>query len=277
MVSINENWKNWISDNKQRGCTVDSMIEAMVKAGFDRAVAKQHVHTTPIRLATTVAAPGSYEYPNALVGSTNVSTVRGQAIEVLMQCAKPELVVFGNVFTAAECEELITRAKEHMKPSSVTNEQDGSSNTHKDRTSEGFFFQRCENEFISELDHRVAELMQMPVEHGEGFQVLRYGVGAEYKPHFDYFPPNAPGSKSHIEKSGQRVSTLVIYLNDVEEGGGTIFPSAGITVKAKRGNAVYFKYTNHLGQLDPLSLHGGTPVIAGEKWALTKWMRQRPY
>ena len=30
-------------------------------------------------------------------------------------------------------------------------------------------------------------------------------------------------------------------------------------------------------QLDLLTLHGGTPVVAGEKWIATKWMRQRRY
>jgi prolyl 4-hydroxylase len=76
---------------------------------------------------------------------------------------------------------------------------------------------------------------------------------------------------------GQRVSTMVMYLNEVEEGGTTIFPEIGLEVVPKKGSAVYFEYTNSQNQLDRLTLHGGSPVTRGEKWIVTKWMRQRRY
>jgi prolyl 4-hydroxylase len=41
--------------------------------------------------------------------------------------------------------------------------------------------------------------------------------------------------------------------------------------------AVYFEYSNGDGDVDPLTLHGGEPVEKGEKWIITKWMRQRRY
>lgn len=44
-----------------------------------------------------------------------------------------------------------------------------------------------------------------------------------------------------------------------------------------KGGAVYFRYGNGQGQVDPLSLHAGAPILAGEKWIMTKWMRQRRY
>jgi prolyl 4-hydroxylase len=119
--------------------------------------------------------------------------------------------------------------------------------------------------------------MNWPVDNGEGFQILHYGVGGEYTPHFDYFPPEQPGSATHISRGGQRVSTLVMYLNDVEEGGETTFPDVGLSVSPRAGSAVYFRYFNGAGQIDPLTLHAGAPVLAGEKWIMTKWMRQFRY
>lgn len=106
--------------------------------------------------------------------------------------------------------------------------------------------------------------------------MLNYKPGTEYKPHFDYFPATQEGNASNPEKKGQRVSTLIIYLNDVEEGGATVFPSIGLSVIPKRGSAVYFEYYNSLGQVNPLTLHAGAPVIKGEKWAVTQWMRNAP-
>jgi len=76
---------------------------------------------------------------------------------------------------------------------------------------------------------------------------------------------------------GQRVATLVMYLNDVEAGGSTVFPSIGLDVLPRKGSAVYFAYTSDAGETDPRTLHGGSPVTAGEKWIATKWLRQRRY
>ena len=69
----------------------------------------------------------------------------------------------------------------------------------------------------------------------------------------------------------------MIYLNTVESGGETVFPEIGLAVSAKKGNAAYFEYGNSLRQVDPKSVHAGAPVYAGEKWAVTKWMRERRF
>jgi prolyl 4-hydroxylase len=73
------------------------------------------------------------------------------------------------------------------------------------------------------------------------------------------------------------MSTLIVYLNDVVEGGATAFPEIGLSVTPRRGHAVYFEYANSRQQLDGKSLHAGAPVIRGEKWAMTKWMRTRRF
>jgi prolyl 4-hydroxylase len=56
-----------------------------------------------------------------------------------------------------------------------------------------------------------------------------------------------------------------------------VFPELGLSVLPKKGSAVYFEYTNSHGQLDHRTLHAGAPVLRGEKWIVTKWMRQRRY
>ena len=134
------------------------------------------------------------------------------------------------------------------------------------------FFDVSENPLCSRIEARIAALLNWPVDHGEGLQVLRYRPGAEYKPHYDYFDPAQPGTPSILRRGGQRVATLVIYLNAPARGGATVFPDAGLEVAPVKGNAVFFSYD----RADPatLTLHGGAPVQEGEKWVATKWLRE---
>jgi len=67
-----------------------------------------------------------------------------------------------------------------------------------------------------------------------------------------------------------------MYLNNVEEGGETIFPELGLKIIPQKGYGLYFAYFQN-GEVDPLTLHGGTPVIRGEKHIATKWVRERKY
>ena len=133
------------------------------------------------------------------------------------------------------------------------------------------------NELIARIETRIAELTGCPIERGEPIQVLHYNPGTEYKPHFDYFDPADSGNRQVLSMGGQRVATLIMYLNDVQGGGSTVFPEIGLDVLPRRGNAVFFAYSDDQGRLDPRTLHGGSPVAAGEKWIATKWLRQRTY
>ena len=84
----------------------------------------------------------------------------------------------------------------------------------------------------------------------------------------------------HLDVGGQRVATLIMYLNTVEEGGETVFPEANIKVQPIKGNAVLFYYNctpeGKERKEDPLTLHSGYPVTKGDKWIITKWLRQKP-
>ena len=117
--------------------------------------------------------------------------------------------------------------------------------------------------------------MNWPVENGEGLQILQYRPGAEYKPHYDYFDPNEPGTPTILKRGGQRVATVVMYLSEPAKGGGTTFPDVGLEVAPKRGNAVFFSYDRPHPSTH--TLHGGAPVIEGEKWIATKWLRERRF
>ena len=111
--------------------------------------------------------------------------------------------------------------------------------------------------------------MNIPIEHGEGLQILKYTPGQEYKAHYDFFSSTSKAANNN------RISTLVMYLNDVEEGGETFFPKLDFSVSPQKGTAVYFEYFYTDQDVNELTLHGGAPVIKGEKWVATQWMRKQ--
>ena len=187
----------------------------------------------------------------------------------------PRVVVFGDLLSDDECAALVATAARRLTRSLTVETKTGGETLNVDRTSDGMFFERGENELISRIEQRIAKVLRWPVEFGEGLQVLRYGPGAEYKPHYDYFDPSEPGTPSILQRGGQRVATLVMYLQEPEQGGATTFPDVGLEVAPKRGTGVFFSYERP----DPgtRTLHGGAPVLAGQKWVATKWLREREF
>ncbi len=196
-------------------------------------------------------------------------------VNVLQRVQKPDLCVFSNLLGAAECEALIDAAKPRLLRSRTIDTQTGGEALNRDRTSDGMFFSRAENAIVQRVELRVARLLRWPVQNFEGMQVLRYRSGAQYKPHYDYFDPGEPATPALLARGGQRVATLIMYLQAPERGGATVFPDAAISVPPIRGSAVFFSYAE--ASADSLSLHGGAPVEAGEKWIATLWLRARKF
>lgn len=196
-------------------------------------------------------------------------------MRVVSRQHEPEVVVFANFLSAPECDALMQVAKPRLSRSLTVDTHTGNEALHPDRTSQGMFFERFENELVYRVETRIAKLLRWPVKHGEGLQVLRYTKGAQYLPHFDYFDPREAGTSALLARGGQRVATLIMYLNTPESGGATVFPDLGLKVTPVRGQAVFFSYAEPLPT--SLSLHGGEPVTSGEKWIATKWLRQREF
>lgn len=188
----------------------------------------------------------------------------------------PRIYLIENFLTPAECDHIIKEASAKLVRSTIIDTDTGGETVDNSRTSYGMDFEFHKDSILKNIEKRIATYTQIPVEYGEVLQVLNYGVGAEFTPHFDYFDRDYPGHVVHLDLYGQRVATLIMYLNTVEEGGETIFPKANVRVKPIKGTAVLFYNCTPDGKEDPLTLHCGTPVIKGDKWIITKWLRQRP-
>jgi prolyl 4-hydroxylase len=268
----------WIVAQAAAGHSPDVVIEAMKASGWEESIALVALETTMhdhLRARAAGARPD--EPPRPLPGQRiSAATPRLPAgdreVEVLMALALPRVVVFGDLLSADECAELIALARTRLSRSETVETSTGASEVNEARTSDGMFFQPAEFPVCARLEARIARLLDWPLENGEGLQILRYRPGAEYKPHYDYFDPAEPGTPTILKRGGQRVGSIVCYLNTPAAGGATVFPDVGLEVAPVRGNAVFFSYDRP--HPATRSLHGGAPVTAGEKWVATKWMRE---
>lgn len=270
---LSSDLRDWIITTLNSGVSPVMIADALVKKGFDPRFAYeslfQIVGNEAIRTSERGETPYQYESIEIAKKGNTICT-SDREIKVLSRIEKPFILHLDNVISPEECAELIDLSKDRLQPSRVVDSNTGEERTATGRTSKGMYFSINENELITKLEKRFSELTQFPVENGEGLQVLNYQVGDEYKAHFDYFPPH----RIQDDKGGQRVGTLLIYLNDVEAGGETVFPKVGAAIVPKKGSAVYFHYTNRFGQVDRMSVHSSIPVAKGEKWVATKWIRQ---
>lgn len=212
------------------------------------------------------------------IGLNVFSMDQVQGWEVEQWSTAPRVYYVKGLLSEQECRHLIDRAATQLKPSLVISdrmENDAVEQKHEARTSEGMFLEKGGSDRILQaIEQRIATLTQIDQTHTEAMQILRYTKGAEYRPHYDYFDPTTPGGLACYQRGGQRVATLIIYLAGPDRGGETVFPHADLKVPPTAGDAVLFYNCTPEGIEDPLSLHGGAPVLEGEKWVAVKWFHE---
>ncbi len=271
----------WIAHNLDRGCAAPDVVQAMLAQDFDPALAAALVEAVVHARRDGLPPPAGeialrIDEPPRLAPGPVIRTF-DRDIVVALRVERPALALLANVLSPAECREIVALGRPRLRPSTVMDPGTGRDTVAPHRSSEGMFFRPQETPFIAAIERRVAELMNCPLHNGEGLQLLHYHPGGASAPHFDFLSPGTPANDDSLARSGQRVSTLVMYLNDVERGGETVFPEIGLAVTPRQGHAVHFEYVDGRGDLDLQSVHAAAAVEAGEKWVLTKWMRERPF
>ena len=275
--------RQWIVEQAQAGCRPEDVLASMRASGWDEVVAlgalgqvlEAFLGAQAVQQAATLAAtlPPAVRVPEpALAGSPSQLRVHDREVRVLLTLQNPRVVVFGGFLSDDECDDLVAAAAPRMVRSETVVNETGGNEVNAARTSDGMFFGRGESALCQRIETRIAALLNWPLVNGEGLQVLHYRPGAEYKPHHDYFDPAQPGMAAVLKRGGQRVGTLVMYLNTPLQGGGTVFPDVQLEVAPIKGNAVFFSYER--AHASTRTLHGGAPVIAGDKWVATKWLRE---
>jgi prolyl 4-hydroxylase len=282
--AITRQLRQWIIEQTAAGHDRDAVVQAMLRSGWAPEVATVAIDETLAEgFDLDAAAPATAVDPGQeprlvpvpepkMNGSPSSLWALDRQVQLLATLRKPRVIVFGGLLSDGECDELVALAQARLARSQTVDVSTGGMEVNEARTSEGMFFGRGENALCERIEARIAALLDWPIENGEGLQILRYGPGAEYRPHYDYFDPDQPGTPLILQRGGQRVGTLVIYLCTPPQGGATVFPDVHFDVAPIKGNAVFFSYDRPHPSTQ--TLHGGAPVIEGEKWVATKWLRE---
>ena len=188
------------------------------------------------------------------------------AAEIL--CEAPYVARARGLFAPAECAYLAAAAAPMLAPALVVDPATGRQRAHGERTGDGVgFTPPLENLAVRALVRRIAAASGTDVAHGEPLQVLRYRPGEEYRPHLDAIPG----------WTNQRVLTVLVWLNEDYDGGGTWFPKADLSVRGRAGDALIFRNVGSDGRADRDAIHAGLPVTRGEKMIASRWIRERAY
>ena len=177
--------------------------------------------------------------------------------------------ILDDVMSKSQCLEIMLRSKKNLKPSPTV----GGINT-KVRNSEQTWISKSDP-FVRNLYNKISMIVGIPWKNAEDLQIVRYKPGQYYNEHHDACCDDQKLCDNFVKNGGQRILTVLIYLNSEFEGGRTRFPNLGMEFKPLPGSAVVFSPVASGSTIcHPLALHAGTPVTSGEKWIANIWFRE---
>lgn len=168
-----------------------------------------------------------------------------------------------------ECSRICRLAVAHLSPSATTSGADA----HHYRRSKTAYLGHLDSVLVADVDRRIGELLGLAGSLSEPLQAHVYQPDDEFRPHTDYFKPGE--LKRFRLNPGQRALTVLIYVQEPEEGGETIFTEMGLSIRPRRGSAIIWSNLASDGAPNPYTRHASTPVVKGQKVVLTKWFNQR--
>ncbi|XP_043462737.1 prolyl 4-hydroxylase subunit alpha-2-like [Leptopilina heterotoma] len=183
----------------------------------------------------------------------------------------PLIVIYHNVLTDKEIEMLQEEAYPVLAPSTIfTSKKEIQSS--KERISESAWLYEDYYPKVKSINKRAGHLTNLNIDASDTLQIAYYKPGGYFNEHTDF--SNNRDNPFPTVGLGNRIGTLMFYLNDVQEGGKTIFTHLNISLTPKKGNAVFWFNTSPNGDLDYYTVHAGCRVVSRVKWVANKWFHE---
>ncbi|XP_023317425.1 prolyl 4-hydroxylase subunit alpha-1 isoform X1 [Trichogramma pretiosum] len=187
---------------------------------------------------------------------------------------EPRIVIYHDVIYDDEIETIKRMAQPRFRRATVQNYKTGELEIANYRISKSAWLQEHEHHHIRAVSQRVELMTSLSIDTAEELQVVNYGIGGHYEPHFDF----ARREEKNAFKSlgtGNRISTVLYYMSDVEQGGGTVFTRINVSLWPKKGTAAVWHNLKPNGEGDYMTRHAACPVLTGSKWVANKWLHER--
>jgi len=191
---------------------------------------------------------------------------------------KQMIAIVHDFISVDECEEILAYSWQNMERSSVAS-KDGKGEIHNGRTGSNTWLAHDASPVIKGVADRISQMVRMPLDNAEPFQVVHYTENQEYDYHYDSFDENDEGyNEEYTNNGGQRLITVLGYLRDVPKGGETGFNHLGVNIQPRRGSIiVWWNVEQDTTKREIKSQHAGLPVLEGEKYAFNLWFRENEF
>lgn len=273
-------------------------------------------------LVVCLAADEQFVWPALRVGeSVRVrlqSRDSDRVVRVHTLSKRPRVFLVPSLLSHAECDELVAIGKSTQLDKSKVGADAGSGGEYRDvrTSSQTWIAPGTPNDTptVQRVRERIFDLVKMPFDLGEALQLVHYQVSQHYMGHHDYSHIWESKDSPYVQAGGNRFITIVMYLNDVEAGGETMFPfgnttnrpivdsegneqiwvmkdgqhvyygnpgcdGRGLVVPPIKGAAVIFynllEEHTAFATPDSYTLHAGCDVLKGEKFAAQQWIRNK--
>ena len=240
--------------------SITACEEHFSNEGYDLAMVRSalQVHIHQPNLPTAPEAPCPVP--------TRANTPPGA--KLLFELKDPHVMLWSGFLSHEECDHLLSLGGESFNRSQVC---DPTGDIYSDaRTSATAYINLGQDQIVQTIEERIATTVNWPVRCAECMQLVQYQVGQQYMPHMDFF--EVPGSVDYlITPQFQRTATMILYLEEPEEGGDTSLTRVGLNVPVHKGHALFFSYPNPGPNHN--TLHAGEPVVRGVKTIATKWFK----
>jgi prolyl 4-hydroxylase len=198
----------------------------------------------------------------------------GVRMEILSK--DPIIMRFYDIISIGEAEHLQRVARPRLERSTIM--LSGGQQTSNFRIAKTAWLRGDSDAIVKRIEDRLAATLNIELDKSELLQVVNYGLGGFYGPHLDSSrASNASRNDSVLVdqlKRSDRFATILLYLNDVDVGGSTVFPLLNLTVTPIGRSAIVWFNLLENGYSDERTLHTGCPVSLGSKWVAVKWPRE---
>lgn len=192
-------------------------------------------------------------------------------IKMEMMYLNPDIVIFHDVISDGEIETVKKMARPRFKRAVVHDPKTGELVPAHYRISKSSWLKDNEAETIARISRRVSHMTGLSMDSAEELQVVNYGIGGHYEPHYDFARKRENAFSKH---GGNRIATVLFYMSDVAQGGATVFTELGLSVFPVKRAAAFWLNLHPSGEGDLATRHAACPVLQGSKWVSNKWLHQ---